>query len=111
MSRPFCRDVEWIARQTCGYECIAAFEGAFAGNVCVEKGWTMADVTNCKVAVLCGGWSDEREVSLTSGRASAQALLEAGFAKVDTYDIADREFVHAIADGGYDVAFVALHGR
>ena len=71
----------------------------------------MADVTNCKVAVLCGGWSDEREVSLTSGRASAQALLEAGFAKVDTYDIADREFVHAIADGGYDVAFVALHGR
>ena len=45
----------------------------------------MADVTNCKVAVLCGGWSDEREVSLTSGRASAQALLEAGFAKVDTY--------------------------
>ena len=71
----------------------------------------MTDVTNCKVAVLCGGWSDEREVSLTSGRASAKALVEAGFSQVDTYDIAGPGFVHAIADGGYDVAFVALHGR
>ncbi len=51
------------------------------------------------------------EVSISSGTASAQALREAGFAQVDLLDIADKDFVHNIADGGYDVAFVALHGR
>lgn len=71
----------------------------------------MADVTKLKVALLCGGWSDEREVSLASGQECADALAQAGFEHVDLLDVADRGFVHAIADGGYDVAFVALHGR
>lgn len=71
----------------------------------------MEGIESKKVAVLCGGWSDEREVSISSGTASAQALREAGFAQVDLLDIADKDFVHTIADGGYDVAFVALHGR
>ncbi|WP_365903517.1 D-alanine--D-alanine ligase [uncultured Parolsenella sp.] len=71
----------------------------------------MEGIESKKVAVLCGGWSDEREVSISSGTASAQALREAGFVQVDLLDIADKDFVHTIADGGYDVAFVALHGR
>ena len=69
------------------------------------------DVTECKVALLCGGWSDEREVSLTSGRECAKALAEAGFSSVDVFDIAAPDFVTSIASGNYDVAFVALHGR
>lgn len=57
------------------------------------------DVTECKVALLCGGWSDEREVSLTSGRECAKALAEAGFSSVDVFDIAAPDFVTSIASG------------
>ena len=71
----------------------------------------MDDVTSKKVAVLCGGWSDEREVSLMSGRECSWALESAGFAKVDLLDIAAPEFVRTISEGDYDVAFLALHGR
>lgn len=69
------------------------------------------DEASTRVAVLCGGWSSEREVSLASAAECAQALCQAGFAQVDTLDVADREFVRTISEGGYDVAFVALHGR
>lgn len=68
------------------------------------------DVTTCKVAVLAGGWSDERDVSLSSATEVQAALREAGFAQVDLLDIAQDGFLDAIAHGGYDVAFVALHG-
>lgn len=69
------------------------------------------DVTACKVAVLAGGWSDEREISLMSAREVKGALAEAGFAQVDLLDIAEDGFVDVITHGGYDVAFVALHGK
>lgn len=68
------------------------------------------DVTKCKVAVLAGGWSDEREVSLSSAAEVQAALREAGFAQVDLLDIAQDGFADTIVHGGYDVAFVALHG-
>ena len=71
----------------------------------------MGDVTSCKVCVLCGGWSDEREVSLMSGRECSWALEAAGFEQVDLLDIAAPEFVRTISEGDYDVAFLALHGR
>ena len=71
----------------------------------------MADVLQSKVAVLAGGWSDEREISLSSGRACAKALEEAGFAEVELLDVATPDFVGSLAGGGYDVAFVAMHGR
>ena len=64
-----------------------------------------------KVAVLAGGWSDEREVSLRSGTECRRALLEAGFTQVDMLDIADADFATKMSRGGYDVAFPALHGR
>ncbi|WP_072373768.1 D-alanine--D-alanine ligase family protein [Thermophilibacter mediterraneus] len=63
------------------------------------------------VVVICGGWSDEREISLLSGEQCALALQEAGFARVDTLDPADDGFVSSLSSGGYDVAFVAMHGR
>lgn len=69
------------------------------------------DITNCKVAVLAGGWSDEREISLSSGAACKDALLKAGFADVELLDVAEDGFVARMAAGGYDVAFVAMHGH
>ena len=69
------------------------------------------DITNKRIAVLAGGWSDEREISLSSGNACKNALLDAGFYKVDLLDIAEPDFVNRMIGGGYDVAFVAMHGR
>lgn len=69
------------------------------------------DVTQYRVAVLAGGWSDEREVSLSSGRACEEALRRAGFSSVELLDVAAEGFVAKLAQGGYDVAFVAMHGR
>lgn len=62
-----------------------------------------------KVAVLMGGPSAEREVSLSSGRMCAAALREAGYrvAEVDAGpDLPER--LRALSP---DVAFNALHGR
>lgn len=69
------------------------------------------DVTANKVAVLAGGWSDERDVSLMSAREVAAALKTAGFKNVDLLDIAAPDFAKTLCCGNYDVAFVALHGE
>lgn len=60
------------------------------------------------VAVLMGGWSPEREVSLSSGKGCAAALREAGY-KVTEVD-AGRDLASVLADLKPDVAFNALHG-
>jgi D-alanine-D-alanine ligase len=62
-----------------------------------------------KVAVLMGGPSVEREVSLSSGRQCAQALREAGF-RVEEID-AGPDLAERLRALGPDVAFNALHGR
>lgn len=63
-----------------------------------------------KVAVLAGGSSSEREISLNSGRNAQASLIEAGYGEVDLLDPADGSFLDAIR-AGYDVAFLALHGE
>ncbi len=60
------------------------------------------------VAVLMGGWSSEREVSLTSGRACAKALQEEGY-RVTAIDVG-RDLAAQLAQVKPDVAFNALHG-
>ncbi len=62
-----------------------------------------------KVAVLFGGRSAEREVSLKSGAAVLAALQRSG---VDAYafDPAERD-IHALRDEKFDRVFIALHGR
>lgn len=72
---------------------------------------TRDELHKLNVVVLSGGWSDEREISMDSGRACMKALREAGFEHVTLLDVADEGFVKAISEGGYDVAFVAMHGR
>ena len=69
------------------------------------------ELKSLRVVVLCGGWSDERDVSITSGTECRGALLESGFKKVDLLDIAEDRFAEKLAGGNYDVAFPALHGR
>ncbi len=69
------------------------------------------ELKSLRVVVLCGGWSDERDVSITSGNECRKALLECGFKKVDLLDIAEDRFAEKLAGGNYDVAFPALHGR
>ncbi|HET19560.1 MAG TPA: D-alanine--D-alanine ligase [Chromatiales bacterium] len=62
-----------------------------------------------RVAVLYGGWSAEREVSLKSGRAVLEALQARG---VDAHGIdAGRDVVEQLKAGGYDRAFIVMHGR
>jgi D-alanine-D-alanine ligase len=64
---------------------------------------------DCSVAVVAGGLSFEREVSLRSGRRVADALQERGY-RVGELDADDR-LVETLRDGQFDVAFLALHGR
>ena len=62
-----------------------------------------------KVAVLKGGPSAEREVSLSSGRECATALREAGY---DVVEIdAGADLAARLDDVSPDVVFNALHGR
>jgi len=62
-----------------------------------------------QVVVLMGGWSSEREVSLTSGRGVANALRERGWSKVTELDM-DRDVAARMAELKPDVVFNALHG-
>lgn len=62
------------------------------------------------VAVLMGGWSAEREVSLSSGAACANALRRAGF-RVVPVDVQRDTIVALLQDLKPDVAFNALHGK
>jgi len=62
-----------------------------------------------KVAVLFGGASAEREVSLMSGRAVLAALRRAGV-DAHAFDPAEQD-VHALKEAGFARAFIALHGR
>ena len=62
-----------------------------------------------KVAVLFGGSSAEREVSLMSGSAVLAALQAAGV-DAHAFDPAERD-LHILKEEGFDRAFIALHGR
>ncbi|MGO8780573.1 MAG: D-alanine--D-alanine ligase [Rhodomicrobium sp.] len=61
------------------------------------------------VAVLMGGWSAEREVSLNSGAACANALERAGY-RVTSIDV-DRDIAAKLAALRPDACFNALHGK
>jgi D-alanine-D-alanine ligase len=62
-----------------------------------------------KVAVLMGGRSAEREISLLSGNAVLAALLRRG---IDAHGIdAGNDVLTVLERGGFDRVFVVLHGR
>ncbi|KAF1048952.1 D-alanine--D-alanine ligase [Xylophilus sp.] len=62
-----------------------------------------------KVAVLLGGTSAEREVSLLSGTGVLAALRARGV-DAHAFDPAERR-LEALKDEGFDRAFITLHGR
>ena len=62
-----------------------------------------------KVAVLFGGRSAEREISLKSGRAVLDGLLRSG---IDAHPVdPGPDVLDVLVTGGFDRAFIVLHGR
>lgn len=64
---------------------------------------------NQKIAVLMGGVSSEREISLKSGKAVSESLARRGY-NVTAIDV-DRNLAAKLKRHGVTVAFIALHGR
>ena len=67
------------------------------------------DMNYSKVAVLMGGASAEREVSLMSGQGVLQALISQGV-DAHAFDPAERDLAELKRDG-FARCFIALHGR
>lgn len=63
-----------------------------------------------KVALLAGGTSGERDISLKSGEGARSALEEAGFT-VTHIDPANKEDLKKLIDEEFDVAFLCTHGK
>lgn len=70
---------------------------------------TVEDLKGKRIAVLMGGLSAEREVSLKSGAAVHRALLERGYDAV-AIDV-DRNLANRLGEERVEIAFVCLHGR
>ncbi len=68
------------------------------------------DPTKYQVALLAGGKSGEREISLSSGEGAKEALETAGF-QVTQIDPAQKKDLRKLIDGEFDVAFLCLHGK
>lgn len=63
-----------------------------------------------RVAILMGGKSAEREVSLNTGQQVADALASSGV-HVETIDTGSSDFIDLLQRSDADVCFIALHGR
>jgi len=63
-----------------------------------------------RIAVLMGGISSEREISLMSGGAILQGLLNLGY---DAFkiDLVEENYLTALMENEYDLAYIALHGE
>jgi D-alanine-D-alanine ligase len=65
---------------------------------------------NTRIGVLCGGLSNEREVSLRSGRNCLAALKRLGYENAVEIDV-DRDIATRLKSDKIEVAFLALHGK
>lgn len=63
---------------------------------------------NIKIAVLCGGFSSEREVSLRSGKNCLNALLRLGYKNAKLLDVTEN-IANDLKE--FDVAYNAMHGK
>ncbi len=70
----------------------------------------MSNLAQMKIAVLAGGSSGEREISIQSGVGALKAIKEAGF-DAELIDPADKKELKKLVDGDFDLAFLCLHGK
>jgi len=71
---------------------------------------TPAFKPNTKIAVLCGGLSSEREVSLRSGKNCYEALKRLGYTNVVLIDV-NRKIASRLKDERVEAVFLATHGK
>lgn len=65
---------------------------------------------DAKIAVLCGGLSSEREVSIRSGSNVLNALKRLGYTNAELV-ITDKDIAKKLSQTKYDVIYNALHGK
>ena len=65
---------------------------------------------NAKIAVLCGGLSSEKDVSMRSGKNVLAALKRLGYVNAEL-TVVDENIANKLSNGKYDVAYNALHGK
>lgn len=65
---------------------------------------------DAKIAVLAGGMSSEREVSMRSGKGCFEALKRLGYKNAELV-IVDENIAETLKSGKYDCAYNALHGK
>lgn len=63
-----------------------------------------------KIAVLAGGMSSEKEVSMRSGKGCYEALKRLGYNNAELV-VVDENIAQTLRNGNYDVAYNALHGK
>lgn len=63
-----------------------------------------------KIAVLYGGMSSEREVSIRSGKNCHAALIRLGYKNAALVDV-DVNIAKTLKDGEFEYAYIALHGK
>ena len=68
----------------------------------------MINLKNKKIAVLCGGWSSEREISLASGKAIYKAIKKLGL-NVVLIDV-NKNIAEKLKKEKIDIAYITLHG-
>jgi len=71
---------------------------------------TKEKLKNKKIAVLYGGISNERDVSLRSGKNVYDAIVSLGLDAV-LIDTKDKAFIGRLSDKKIDIACIMLHGR
>lgn len=76
----------------------------------VEQMYDIIVPEKIKVALLAGGKSSERDISLASGDGAQTALEEAGFV-VERLDPSQKDDLVRLTEGSFDVAFLCTHGR
>ena len=65
---------------------------------------------NSKIGVLCGGLSNEREVSLRSGKNVFKALINLGYKDVTMIDV-DRNIASVLSEAKIEYVINVLHGK
>lgn len=68
------------------------------------------EARNKKIAVLAGGWSSEREISLRSGHGVYEALLRLGYKKTIFIDV-KKTIAQDLIREGVEIAVIMLHGN